>query len=788
MSRRKIGVGLSLSFLVVFAGTLWFAQSGLSQEKGARYPLENLVPADAVAFVSLPDLGKAREAFGRTSLQRLLDDPEVKLAVEPLEKWWAENKEQFSEQLTKELGVTFDELWDLFRGQVSIALLDLEFTKGKGGNPPNAVGAIDLAAPPEKVKSLLGNLEKKLKERSPNQKEAFVSQWKRYSVTSLGEEGPHWAVLGETVLFSAQKKSLLDMIDRAEDPSAGKLADFASFRAARSALGTENSFLAYANVQGALKKIESEMDEQARRVVSALGLWELRSLSIGIGFKGNGVVEGFYLHAPGQRTGLLKMLSLKNLEGRAADLVPSGAPIYSAARINLAELYDEALKIVEAIEPDASQQLEEKIEAVEKELGFSIRDDLCEAVGEVWVSYNLFPEGGGVIPDGITIVELKDQARFERCFKKLAQAAGKELKDLSWKGRTIHYLPNYLPQSVAAPMQGLPVQFSQPMAYTLIGNRAYLSPTVVGLKRMFQRMDGGVVPVSADRGQATLAGSEAYRRADSLLGGAAAAEMYWDVGGTFQWIYNSLGSFAVYFQETLDQLGVPLDTQRLPLGETIGQYLDPSLTRVSSDAEGIKVQSYSSTGLTVTGVFGGAIVAAIAVPRLMMARSAAQEVSALSELRVLTTAEFIWRANDSDGNGMNDFWTGDVAGLYAFKDSQGQPVGLIEEALALADASPQQEHDLAGGSPVPKNGYYFSVLTLDDQGNLYQADTDGDGRAVENTERFAFCAWPAQYPATGRLTYMVDESGIVYAKDNGGAAVTQWPGLDPTQSGWQPAR
>ena len=53
-------------------------------------------------------------------------------------------------------------------------------------------------------------------------------------------------------------------------------------------------------------------------------------------------------------------------------------------------------------------------------------------------------------------------------------------------------------------------------------------------------------------------------------------------------------------------------------------------------------------------------------------------------LRTMSTAEADYRSNDRDWNHVNDFWTGDVSGLYHVKPApEGNPeIRLIEESVA----------------------------------------------------------------------------------------------------------
>jgi hypothetical protein len=69
------------------------------------------------------------------------------------------------------------------------------------------------------------------------------------------------------------------------------------------------------------------------------------------------------------------------------------------------------------------------------------------------------------------------------------------------------------------------------------------------------------------------------------------------------------------------------------------------------------------------------------------------------------------------------------------------------------------------GENVPFNGYFFRVLTR--QGPHVAG---GDKNYVVNgkmTQGFAFVAYPAEYRSSGVMTFIVNQSGIVYEKDLG---------------------
>ena len=121
--------------------------------------------------------------------------------------------------------------------------------------------------------------------------------------------------------------------------------------------------------------------------------------------------------------------------------------------------------------------------------------------------------------------------------------------------------------------------------------------------------------------------------------------------------------------------------------------------------------------LIVTAIIG--IIAAIAIPNLLASRRAANEASAISAIRTLSSAEEAYRSTFGSGDQFADF-----AGLTA----QQMVDTSLSSATTVASA---------------KSGYVYSVIA------------SGGG--------FNFCAGAAPATAnTGTRNFSSDEPGVIY--------------------------
>ena len=179
-------------------------------------------------------------------------------------------------------------------------------------------------------------------------------------------------------------------------------------------------------------------------------------------------------------------------------------------------------------------------------------------------------------------------------------------------------------------------------------------------------------------------------------------------------------------------------------------------------------------------------------PRVRMSASRSNEGAALKQL---CRQQSVWRSQDTDGNGVADYWTRDVAAFHALHDRAGKAVAYFDLSFARADKAPAQAYLELGGISGPKQGYFFQAMLTAPSGRPYVDSSLPPPRAgnapsgpCTNAREFGFVSFPDVYNSDGVQIYMVGEDGVVWQKDLGPAAP---PPLDRRQtaperpaSGW----
>ncbi len=142
-------------------------------------------------------------------------------------------------------------------------------------------------------------------------------------------------------------------------------------------------------------------------------------------------------------------------------------------------------------------------------------------------------------------------------------------------------------------------------------------------------------------------------------------------------------------------------------------------------------------------------------------RIALGESSAPGALRLVARQQEVMKAEDMDENGVQDYWTGDIAGLYRLQIARRGRPEIMGPDVASADSASGD-----GARAVPRDGYLLRTVP-----------------GVNSLMEFAATAFPHMRGEDGFLTFYIDERGVVWKRDLGGAAADHRM-EDPAAEGW----
>jgi len=145
------------------------------------------------------------------------------------------------------------------------------------------------------------------------------------------------------------------------------------------------------------------------------------------------------------------------------------------------------------------------------------------------------------------------------------------------------------------------------------------------------------------------------------------------------------------------------------------------------------------------------------------------ELAAILICRTYVRAQHLYARSGHDGKPAGVYAmtlasdAGRQNGLY-WASAHGQRRSPLGDLVAQA-AADSKARAAAGQPPSPFHGYYFRILTA--QGAAAPGGAS-DYVAGGNLSRgFALVAWPAQYDASGVMTFVVNQDGTVHETDFG---------------------
>jgi hypothetical protein len=168
----------------------------------------------------------------------------------------------------------------------------------------------------------------------------------------------------------------------------------------------------------------------------------------------------------------------------------------------------------------------------------------------------------------------------------------------------------------------------------------------------------------------------------------------------------------------------------------------------------------------VKGAEGWRFDTAAGKEEILARRIGRNELNAIATARAYVTAQQRYAQEGHDGK---------PAGVHAakFQSDAGKQNGLYWPTARgqkrsplgdlLAQAAPEGRQ--ADKPPAPLHGYYFKILT--GQGAAVPGGAKSYIVKGEMSGGFALVAWPAQYDATGVMTFVVNQDGTVREKDLG---------------------
>lgn len=501
----------------------------------------------------------------------------------------------------------------------------------------------------------------------------------------------------------------------------------ATFKSAFAKVQSDPWLISYVNIERGLsianKAVtlhgDDEIKERFPALMEKIGVSSLKRVVFTTGFDGRDWMTEEFVEAPAPRTGLIATLAGNKLSHELLRAVPADATFMCTAEFDPAALLEAIPGIADAIEPGASEQVEQGLQQIQEMLGVDLRAEVFEPLGPSWAVYCSPTVGSNSILGLVLVNKLDDPAKAKAGLTKLSERAiamaAQIMQDqgapIQINGHVARIGENdvyYLGLPVVAP------------SWTIKGDYLYLS--------LFPQNAG--VAARRDLSKPGIESSDAYK---SLLARlkveSPSAVSFYDLPKTA----GTGSSHATLMLLTRyaglgDLFGLTLPEPLMPPLDTVLAQLTPAGSATWVDDAGFHYRSvtpfpgaimYSEPGV-VQGVVGPALAAAVALPALNNAREQANRTKSMSNLKQIGLGVIMF-ANDNNGvlpanfDALEKYINNDVIYDSPLGDAWDGPdyVYLIEKPFPMAKIESMSEFVIAYDAAAMENTGGAALLFAD---------------------------------------------------------------------------
>ncbi|MCD6377614.1 MAG: hypothetical protein J7L99_02045, partial [Planctomycetes bacterium] len=496
------------------------------------------------------------------------------------------------------------------------------------------------------------------------------------------------------IFFASIGKGVPMKIAETINGKAKSLASQKKFANAMKELCSENvQIAAFIDAKRLIKKVETIINAQGKRgknarlskdtivfrnVIKALGLDGVTVVAGASNIVDRGFHEKIRIFSPSPHRGILSIFAEKPLPAGALESVPADADVLLAANFNPIKLLSLMRNIAAAIEPDSKKEFDESLIEINKTLGVDIEKDLLKYTSGQWTIVSA-PSLGGMITGTVITVNLTDADKFldaiTRIEKKLLELIDQprtKVRVYRSNGVVIHYL---IRRSDDFPLPVAP-------AWAVHKGKFYLAA--------FPQVIESAVSGTNEKPITKSATFIAFRK---RLSPNVSYIEYWNTPSIKQKLYGCVligGTAATNF---LGRFAPEIRPEILPALPKVEKYIWPTIAAISSDANGITIESYSSVPtLLISTAYSGTAVS-IMLPAMFEARINTRRVASMINLKSIGVGLAVYATEN------NDDYPPDLNRLVKEK--------IIDAEMLMSPTSGRKVHFDSKSNPIPPFDYVY---------------------------------------------------------------------------------
>lgn len=613
------------------------AQQAVAGGVAREFLLFDVLPQKTLAVIGCPDFKKAKEGFCGSQCGKFWQDAEIQNFIKTLAKPYQKEIDHALARFERESGLKLQDVLAIPAGEIILAVVDV--------NPENPQMPVSAAL---SFKMNDANIARQLIERSPINFEKGI--FKEVEIYTSKEIPVCYAILGNTLLVCTADGLLQETISAYKDGAKGLLLEKESFNKLEKQLCPGEApilFGLYLNTEEAFKKFDAMIPPVAP--FEQLGVKDITSLSGAAIVKDGEIQTNFYMQTS-QKRGIHKLYNAGNLDvAKHAANAPAKSIDFAVGGFNLLRFLQNVEEILSIIDPNGglTAQYKEGIQFVESNINLKIKEELAVAFESENSYMTFFPEGGGLLPQWLTIYKVADKAKAEKVVSTFAKLLELEVKSMSHGSHTIQYFASKLGSPDAFMRQLRPRGFEPEvvkdaiasafsgMAFLYDGDTFYFAESAHCIMEYLDWKES--------KG-ASLANDEHFQKQLKMASPNAFVFHYMNYKPIVKVLWNTLDGVLRLFEGSMRTAGVPYESALFPRSQTITKYMGVGFIAMSAEEDGLKM-TLSGTGNQIM-IVGGLLIgggAAVMIPAFSSVTEKAKMTKCKANLNMLGKGCMIYK-------------------------------------------------------------------------------------------------------------------------------------------------
>jgi hypothetical protein len=453
---------------------LSFVCAGIGSSAVSAVPFQGIIGENVELFVSVRSFSETREQWAMHPIVELFEDESLIDFFgsieddEALDDPDSDAPSGFTAVMEEVFGLSYDELFELFPGQASLAFYNLSEQMLEQAERQEMVLMVEFSGDAERLDELMQiQFERNAAAQQAINpliehemvEESFMGETLYFDETFNGEETyveDGYALVDGIVILATPESRLREAVESIKEGASAPIADSDVYRRSREDAG-RGDLVVYLNLEKLMPPLNDALmklpmlDNLAmfgvteQSLESALSLESLQAMYADFDLIDEGLLSNYGLIYR-EKLGFLSLLSYAQTKLPEARYVPEGVLNSSISLFDLSAMLANLEQVLTSASPTLPPLIDMQMQLSQSKTGVDLRASILENFGAQVVSLSILNEGGledleALETQQLFVIDVKDTqalAQALEAFKDLIPGTRALFEEQSYEGQTIY--------------------------------------------------------------------------------------------------------------------------------------------------------------------------------------------------------------------------------------------------------------------------------------------------------------------------------------------------------------